>query len=131
MDEIYEIAALPEARREARIQDALDKLWAAEREVAQTKTGHAVALMRELVPNAREIRFRVEDSGYGEKYAVVHRIDGRGADQVLFDLDQADNGDVDTDTLTPVEDFLAGAAEAGAKFPRGDYGGEYVLRLVP
>lgn len=130
MDDIYEIAGLDEELRLARIAAAEIRVGQAERVLAAAKTGHALALMRKLVPAATEFRFAVSEGDHG-RYAMIHRIDNRQADEVLLDLDNVEESAVDSDALVPVEDYLAGAAEAGAEFPRGERSGEYVLRLVP
>lgn len=129
--DIYVVAGYDAEDRLWLMSEAVKELASVQRAVAELRIAEAIALLRQLVPDATEVRFRVEDSDHGGKYAVIHRIDDRSADSVLFDVDAAEEGDVDYDELTAPEDFLAGAAEAGATFKRGQHGSEYVLRLVP
>lgn len=128
MDE-YDIAALDEEEIRKQLRAAQDQQVVALQRLAQVRIGYAIALLRQLAPDATSVDFEVSDNGLGGKRAVVHFIGDVRADELLEQLTLPASLDHDL-LLVPVENFLASAVEAGARFTGDWRRGNYTLRLV-
>lgn len=117
--------------REATIGAYISEVAAARLRLADAQVAHAVAMIRELVPEAAFAALAVGHDGTGDLTVQIRRLwsnngvtlyERRGDDSPIVNLG---------DDLVPAEDYLADAVENGYSF-RDDplLGGLYRLDLV-
>jgi hypothetical protein len=130
--DIYDIAGMDAGLREVMLDNALRRFQEARRGVADVKTGIAVGLLREMLPEATRVRFRAEGGEGPGTYVVLYSIDEFGSDETLHRLAAGDEDALDAldRLMNQIENELAGAVQYGAEFADAALAGSYVLDLT-
>jgi hypothetical protein len=125
--DMYAAAELARAVLETEIDDLSDRIMGMRLRRGRLQAGQAIALLRELAPDAMTVRFWGPREP-GDTVTIREIIDKDLRVIYLVDaVGDPEEGEDLFDELTPIQDWLTGALENEVTFTMFD--GEYVLRL--